>query len=94
MSMQAANESKAPGTTTCASLYSFAVLHISPFLILAQQLPWQLIQAAMLRLEGPSKTTQPTPSLRPDPLHPLCRGEKGILPPSFPPQDPCATCRV
>lgn len=93
MSMQTANDSKSPGTITCACLYSFTTLHIS-FLILTQQFPWQLIQAAMLRLEGPGKTTQPTPRLRPDPLHPLCQGEKGILPPSFPPQDPCATCRV
>ena len=29
MSMQAANESKSPGTATCASLSSFTALHIS-----------------------------------------------------------------
>lgn len=81
---QAANDSKSPGTTTCASLYSFTMLHISSFLILAQQLPRQFIQAAMLRLEGPGKTTRPTPRLSPDPSQPLCQGEKGIFPPSFP----------
>lgn len=38
----------------------------------------------MLRLEGPSKTTQPTPRLRPDPLHPLCQEERAFfLPPSL-----------
>lgn len=35
----------------------------------------------MLRLEGPSKATQPTPSLRPGPLAYPLPGRKGVFPP-------------
>lgn len=74
-------------------LHSCAALHGSCFLPLAQQLPWQLIQAEMLRLEGPGKATQPSPAPPTSgqaPLRPIFRGEKG----HSPPPGPCVTCRV
>lgn len=89
ISVQAANESKSPGTTTCASLSSFTAWHISWFLIFSQQLPWQFIQAAMLRLEGPSEATQPTSSLRPGPFAPCLPGRNGVFPPHPPARPVC-----
>ena len=38
----------------------------------------------MLRLEGPSEATQPTPSLRPGPVAPPLPGRKGVFPPTRP----------
>lgn len=64
-------------------LHSRAALHGSCLLLLAQQLPWQFIQAEMRRLEGPGEATQPSPAPQPR-ARPCCApfsGEKRGIPP-------------